>query len=156
MGQSLHAKYKKGKKIVWMSFVSTTKSAEMLESELFLGSTGDRTIFSIQSFALVNLRDFSAIKQEEILLLPGSVLVRLYAEQNHSIINSIPISRLLTMSLTAVGVFTRSCCDKSTLRHCLQIFFALPSASHGHGVGWISLIPTWRKLPSASTSSALE
>ncbi len=59
--------------VTWWSFSSCTTTPTVLENELCLGHTGNRTLFSIEVF---NARDVSAhsyVKTEnEVLLLPGT------------------------------------------------------------------------------------
>lgn len=69
------ADYPEGAKITWWSFSSCTTSLKVLESDLYLGNTGMRTLLSIETF---NARSISAhsnfTAEDEILLLPGTFL----------------------------------------------------------------------------------
>merc|ERR1719247_302624 len=59
----------------WWSFSSTTRDRDVLETPLFLGTEGERTLFSIHAVG-VDIAPFSAMAaEEEILLLPGLPLV---------------------------------------------------------------------------------
>merc|ERR1719362_337887 len=59
----------------WWSFSSTTRNRDVLETPLFLGTEGERTLFSINAVG-VDIAPFSAMAhEEEILLLPGLPLV---------------------------------------------------------------------------------
>merc|ERR1719247_3811515 len=59
----------------WWSFSSTTRNRDVLDTPLFLGTEGKRTLFSINAVG-VDIAPFSAMAQEEeILLLPGLPLV---------------------------------------------------------------------------------
>ena len=42
------AEFTKGARVTWWAFASTTKSLPVLESDLYLGTVGDRTLFSIE------------------------------------------------------------------------------------------------------------
>ncbi|CAF3455541.1 unnamed protein product [Rotaria sp. Silwood1] len=67
------AEYPKGAKFVWWGFSSCTTSLDILESDLYLGKVGKRTLFSIQTFngrRVRNHSDYAA--EDEILLLPGT------------------------------------------------------------------------------------
>jgi len=61
----------------WWSFSSTTLELKVLETPLFLGKEGDRTLFCIDALG-VDIAAFSAMPNErEVLMLPG---VRLMVE----------------------------------------------------------------------------
>lgn len=67
--------YVKSHEIVWWGFSSCTKSLDVLKSNLFLGDTGMRTIFSIDTFDGRSVKDHSDYPNEdEVLLLPGTCL----------------------------------------------------------------------------------
>jgi len=69
----LRKQYEVGKTYTWWGFSSCTESVAVLESELFLGQEGKRTIFSIECFNGKKIREHSSFEDEdEILLLPGS------------------------------------------------------------------------------------
>jgi len=63
-----------GKDIVWWSFSSCTDDAKVLSNDLFLGTVGQRTMFSIKA-NVVNIKRYSSINEGEHLLLPGRQLV---------------------------------------------------------------------------------
>ena len=64
----LRDQYKEGECIVWWGFSSCTN----LENEEFVGKSGTRTLFAIQSDTGKNIREHSFYPDEdEILLLPG-------------------------------------------------------------------------------------
>ncbi|CAF1087232.1 unnamed protein product [Adineta steineri] len=61
--------------MIWWSFSSTTTSLTVLENELYLGQTGERTLFSIEILNGRSIRAHSQFNdEEEILLLPGTYL----------------------------------------------------------------------------------
>lgn len=64
--------YEPGSYGTWWAFSSCTKSLNVLESELYLGKSGTRTLFSIET---INARDISSHsqfkKEDELLLTPG-------------------------------------------------------------------------------------
>ena len=72
----LHKQYNQlqGKTFTWWAFSSTTMDAKLMQSKLFLGKEGDRTLFSIDAIG-VDVAAFSAFPNErELLLLPGTSL----------------------------------------------------------------------------------
>ena len=67
--------YVENHETVWWGFSSCTKSLNVLKSNLFLGETGTRTIFSIETFDGRSVKDHSEYPHEdEVLLLPGTCL----------------------------------------------------------------------------------
>jgi hypothetical protein len=67
--------YPKDSQVIWWGFSSCTKSLDVLESQLYLGHTDTRTLFSIETFNARSIRAHSHFKTEdEILLLPGTYL----------------------------------------------------------------------------------
>ncbi|CAF4894569.1 unnamed protein product [Rotaria sp. Silwood1] len=64
-----------GEKITWWAFSSCTTSLRVLESDLYLGNVGTRTLFSIETINGRTIRSHSHFTTEdEILLLPGTFL----------------------------------------------------------------------------------
>ena len=69
----LRKEYIVGKTYTWWGFSSCTESISVLESDLFLGQEGKRTMFSIDCFNGKKVREHSSFEDEnEILILPGS------------------------------------------------------------------------------------
>jgi len=69
----LSAQYQTGQTIVWWGFSSCTTSINVLQSELFLGKTGTRTMFSIDCESGKDIRKHSYYPSEdEILLLAAT------------------------------------------------------------------------------------
>jgi hypothetical protein len=71
-GVKMHFKdgYKTGDKRVWWGFSSCTSSVAVLDR--FMGLSGDRTLFMIESNTGKSIMEYSAFPEEmEILLLPG-------------------------------------------------------------------------------------
>jgi hypothetical protein len=65
--------YVMGKKVVWWGFSSCTTTINVLESNLFLGKTGVRTIFNIQCETIRDIRKHSYYQKEnEVLLLAAT------------------------------------------------------------------------------------
>ena len=64
-----------GAQITWWPFSSCTKTLTVLENETYLGTSGKRTLFSIEVFNGRNIRAHSHFNDEdEILLLPGTFM----------------------------------------------------------------------------------
>jgi hypothetical protein len=64
--------YFKGDTVVWWGFTSCTTSINVLQSEIFLGKTGSRTMFAIETDSGINIHNYSCFKAEnEVLLLPA-------------------------------------------------------------------------------------
>ena len=74
MKANLKDDYEVGKTVTWWSITSTTEKIGVLQSPQFLGNTGERTMFVIAARSLVSIKDFTDIDEEEIILLPGTVL----------------------------------------------------------------------------------
>jgi hypothetical protein len=73
--KNLSEEYPQGLEVVWWAFSSCTKSLTVLESDLYLGSLGDRTLFSIEAINAKIIREHSHFQTEdEILLLPGTFM----------------------------------------------------------------------------------
>jgi hypothetical protein len=67
------ADYPPGAEVTWWAFSSCTTSLSVLESDLYLGNTGTRTLFSIETINARTVRSHSHFTTEdEILLLPGT------------------------------------------------------------------------------------
>jgi hypothetical protein len=67
--------YSPGAELTWWAFSSCTTSLSVLESELYLGNVGTRTLFSIETINARTVRSHSHFTTEdEMLLLPGTFL----------------------------------------------------------------------------------
>ncbi|CAF1671904.1 unnamed protein product, partial [Adineta ricciae] len=68
----VQAKYHTGEHYTWWAFSSCTLSLQALEQPMYLGTTGPRTLFSIECFNGKDIKSHSYYKEEdEVLLLPG-------------------------------------------------------------------------------------
>jgi len=66
---------KKGTIKTWWGFSSSSTSLKVLESHAFFGHSGERTMFHVAIETGIDIRDYSAIPNEnEVLLLPGTRL----------------------------------------------------------------------------------
>jgi hypothetical protein len=73
---NLSHKYEVGKKYVWWAFSSCTESLEVLESEFFLGKSGERTLFNINCNHGKRIASYSYISAEnEVILLPATQFI---------------------------------------------------------------------------------
>ena len=70
--RDLRKDYQKGKMVIWWSFSSCTETIEVLKKEQFMGSTGARTLFIIESSSGKDIREHSAFRQEDEVLLPAA------------------------------------------------------------------------------------
>jgi hypothetical protein len=74
--KDLSAQFPPGTLETWWAFSSCTTSLPVLENTMYLGNTGDRTLFSVE---VINGRTISAhshfVTEDELLLLPGTHMV---------------------------------------------------------------------------------
>ena len=77
--------------MTWWAFSSCTKTLSVLENDVYLGTVGERTLFSIEALNGRNIRGHSHFGDEdEILLLPGThveVLSKIKPAENLCIIH---------------------------------------------------------------------
>jgi hypothetical protein len=73
--KDLSADFPRGTSVTWWGFSSCTHTMTVLESNMFLGNSGARTLFSIEAINGRAIREHSQINTEdEILLLPGTYM----------------------------------------------------------------------------------
>ncbi|CAF1286753.1 unnamed protein product [Rotaria sp. Silwood1] len=74
--KNLSAEFPPGTLVTWWSFSSCTTSLTVLENNMYLGTSGDRTLFSVE---VINGRSINAhshfVTEDEVLLLPGTHMV---------------------------------------------------------------------------------
>ena len=74
--KNLSAQFPPGTQVTWWPFSSCTTELTVLKSNLYLGSTGDRTLFSVE---VINGRTIRAhshfVTEDEILMLPGTQMI---------------------------------------------------------------------------------
>jgi len=64
-----------GTQVTWWAFSSCTATLTVLENETYLGSIGERTLFSIEVFNARNIRGHSHFgNEDEMLMLPGTFM----------------------------------------------------------------------------------
>ena len=71
---NLKDQFQVGKEVPWWSITSATDNISVLQSDQFLGRNGPRTIFDITARSSVSIKDFTSLPEEEIILLPGTIL----------------------------------------------------------------------------------
>ncbi|CAF4914368.1 unnamed protein product, partial [Rotaria sp. Silwood1] len=74
--KDLSAELQPGTPLTWWSFSSCTKSLTVLENNMYLGTVGERTLFSVEAINGRIISDHSHFATEdEVLLLPGTHMV---------------------------------------------------------------------------------
>ena len=62
--------------VIWWAFSSCTTSLPVLENNMYLGNTGERTLFSVEAINGRTVRAHSHfVTEDEILLLPGTQMI---------------------------------------------------------------------------------
>lgn len=74
--EDLSADYPKGREFAWWAFSSCTASMSVLESPNYLGKSGARTIFSIQTTGGKYIRAHSYFENEDEILLPPGIYLK--------------------------------------------------------------------------------
>ena len=70
------AEFPPGTLVTWWSFSSCTTALSVLESNMYLGRSGDRTLFSVEAINGRVIRHHSHfVTEDEILLLPGTHMI---------------------------------------------------------------------------------
>ncbi|CAF0862433.1 unnamed protein product [Didymodactylos carnosus] len=73
--KNISDKFRLGDQVTWWTFTSGTATLTVLENDLYLGKTGERTLFSIEVFNGRNIRAHSHFDTEdEFLMLPGTYM----------------------------------------------------------------------------------
>ena len=74
--RNLSAEFPPGTPVTWWAFSSCTTELPVLESNVYLGSSGDRTLFSVEA---INARKITGhshfVRENELLLLPGTHMI---------------------------------------------------------------------------------
>ena len=71
--EDLSSLYPKGKKFTWWGVSSCSSSISVLESSQYAGTSGTRTMFSIESDNGKLIRSHSYFKHEDEILLPPGI-----------------------------------------------------------------------------------
>ncbi|CAF0889772.1 unnamed protein product [Adineta steineri] len=80
--EDLSALYPKGKEFAWWAFSSCSTSIDVLESPNYLGKSGTRTIFSIQTNSGKLIRAHSYFDNEDEILLPPGIYLKVVGSLN--------------------------------------------------------------------------
>ena len=74
--KNLSAQFPLGTPVTWWAFSSCTTALPVLENNMYLGDTGDRTLFSVEAINGRTIRAHSHfVTEDEILLLPGTHMI---------------------------------------------------------------------------------
>ena len=74
--KNLSADFPPGTLVTWWSFSSCTTALSVLENNMYLGNSGERTLFSVEAINGRTIRDHSHfVTEDEILLLPGTHMI---------------------------------------------------------------------------------
>jgi hypothetical protein len=74
--KNVSAEFPPGTPVTWWAFSSCTTSLTVLENNMYLGNTGNRTLFSVETINGRTVRAHSHFDTEdEILLLPGTHMI---------------------------------------------------------------------------------
>ena len=74
--KNLSADFPPGTPVTWWSFSSCTTALTVLENNLYLGNTGERTLFSVEVINARTIQQHSYfVTEDEILLLPGTHMI---------------------------------------------------------------------------------
>jgi hypothetical protein len=74
--KNMSAEFLPGAPVTWWAFSSCTTELTVLQSNMYLGSIGDRTLFSVEAINGRTIRDHSHfVTEDEILLLPGTHMI---------------------------------------------------------------------------------
>ncbi len=82
MREDLSALYPRDKEFAWWALSSCTASISVLESPNYLGKTGTRTIFSVQTSSGKNIRAHSYFENEDEILLPPGIYLKVIDSLN--------------------------------------------------------------------------
>jgi hypothetical protein len=74
--KNMSAQFPPGTPVTWWAFSSCTTTLTTLENNMYLGNTGDRTLFSVEVINGRAVRNHSCfVTEDEILLLPGTHMI---------------------------------------------------------------------------------
>jgi hypothetical protein len=80
--EDLSAMYPTGKEFAWWALSSCTASLSVLESPNYLGKSGARTIFSIETNSGKDIRAHSYFESEDEILLPPGIYFKVIDSLN--------------------------------------------------------------------------
>ena len=82
MKGDLRSAHPKGKALIWWSVSSCSTSISVLESPAFLGKSGERTMFSIETYLGRSIHKHSHYDTEDEILLPPGFFLRVVDVSN--------------------------------------------------------------------------
>ncbi|UJR11516.1 hypothetical protein I4U23_015697 [Adineta vaga] len=80
--EDLNDLYREGKKVAWWSISSCTTSLKVLESPYYVGTSGARTMFHIETSSGKIIRSHSYYEQEDEILLPPGIHLEVIGNLN--------------------------------------------------------------------------
>ena len=80
--EDLSALYPKGKEFAWWAISSCTAAISVLENPDYLGKSGTRTMFSIQTNSGKHIRAHSYFENEDEILLPPGIYLKVIDSLN--------------------------------------------------------------------------
>ena len=73
--KNMSHEFPRGTAVTWWAFSSCTTSLTVLENQMYLGTSGERTLFSVEAINGRTVRAHSHfVTEDEILLLPGTYM----------------------------------------------------------------------------------
>jgi Ran GTPase-activating protein (RanGAP) involved in mRNA processing and transport len=84
--EDLSDKYEVGKEYVWWAFSSCTEQLVVLESEFFLGKSGERTLFNISCDNGKKIASYSYISAENEVILPSATQFLVKSKRIHHLV----------------------------------------------------------------------
>jgi hypothetical protein len=74
--KNLSGDFPAGTRVTWWAFSSCTTEMTVLENNMYLGSEGDRTLFSVEAINGRTIKNHSHfVTEDELLLLPGTHMI---------------------------------------------------------------------------------
>jgi hypothetical protein len=74
--RNLSGDFPAGTRVTWWAFSSCTTEMTVLENNMYLGSEGDRTLFSVEAINGRTIKNHSHfVTEDELLLLPGTHMI---------------------------------------------------------------------------------
>jgi hypothetical protein len=107
----LSKQYKSEDVLIWWAFSSSSSNLKTMETEVFFGADGERTMFHIKVDSGVKIKDYSAISREdEILMLPGTCL---QVDHVLNVNSGVPFIQMRARKSRFIG-FHQTNCGKQT------------------------------------------
>jgi TPR repeat protein len=78
--KSLGNYFEKGEAKIWWSFTSVTTHVEVLQNAQLMGTTGERTLFTIEAEFAIDIGRYSAVPREREMMLPPASVVEVVSK----------------------------------------------------------------------------